>query len=168
MPAVDSFEFNRVVFDIDARDYRRRLDELVTLLAVTEVMRRPVRQLSRGERMKCELVAALLHAEILFLDEPTIRDGRGDAAGDRELDSRRYNVEHGATVDLTSHYMEDVVVLCPRILVIDGGQLRFDGSIEALTVADPSAAAAQRAGCSRRRESSWKRSGAWRRSRAIA
>lgn len=133
LPAVDTFEFNRVVFDIDARDYRRRLDELVTLLAVTEVMRRPVRQLSLGERMKCELVAALLHApQILFLDEPTIGMDVAMQLAIREF-IRRYNAEHGATVILTSHYMEDVAALCPRILVIDGGRLRFDGSIEALT-----------------------------------
>ena len=133
LPAVDTFEFNRVVFDIDARDYRRRLDELVTLLVVGEVMRRPVRQLSLGERMKCELVAALLHApRILFLDEPTIGMDVAMQLAIREF-VRRYNVEHGATVILTSHYMEDVAALCPRILVIDGGRLRFDGSIEALT-----------------------------------
>lgn len=133
LPAVDTFEFNRVVFDIDARDYRRRLDELVSLLAVGEVMRRPVRQLSLGERMKCELVAALLHApQILFLDEPTIGMDVAMQLAIREF-VRRYNVEHGATVILTSHYMEDVAALCPRILVIDGGRLRFDGSIEALT-----------------------------------
>ena len=133
LPAVDTFEFNRVVFDIDARAYRRRLDELVSLLAVTEVMRRPVRQLSLGERMKCELVAALLHApQILFLDEPTIGMDVAMQLAIREF-IRRYNAEHGATVILTSHYMEDVAALCPRILVIDGGQLRFDGSIEALT-----------------------------------
>ena len=133
LPAVDTFEFNRVVFDIDARDYRRRLDELVSLLAVGDVMRRPVRQLSLGERMKCELVAALLHApRLLFLDEPTIGMDVAMQLAIREF-VRRYNVEHGATVILTSHYMEDVAALCPRILVIDGGQLRFDGSIEALT-----------------------------------
>ncbi len=133
LPAVDTFEFNRVVFDIDARDYRRRLDELVSLLAVGEVMRRPVRQLSLGERMKCELVAALLHApRLLFLDEPTIGMDVAMQLSIREF-VRRYHVEHGATVILTSHYMEDVAALCPRILVIDGGQLRFDGSIEALT-----------------------------------
>lgn len=133
LPAVDTFELNRVVYDIDVRDYRRRLDELVTLLDVGEVMRRPVRQLSLGERMKCELVAALLHApRVLFLDEPTIGLDVAMQLAIREF-IRRYNAEHGATVILTSHYMEDVAALCPRILVIDGGQLRFDGSIEALT-----------------------------------
>jgi ABC-2 type transport system ATP-binding protein len=133
LPAVDTFEFNRVVFDIEAGAYRRRLDELVTLLAVGEVMRRPVRNLSLGERMKCELVAALLHGpRILFLDEPTIGMDVAMQLAIREF-VRRYNAEHGATVILTSHYMEDVAALCPRIVVIDGGQLKFDGSIEALT-----------------------------------
>lgn len=133
LPAVDTFEFNRVVFDIEAGAYKRRLDELVTLLAVGEVMRRPVRNLSLGERMKCELVAALLHGpRILFLDEPTIGMDVAMQLAIREF-VRRYNAEHGATVILTSHYMEDVAALCPRIVVIDGGQLKFDGSIEALT-----------------------------------
>jgi ABC-2 type transport system ATP-binding protein len=91
------------------------------------------RQLSLGERMKCELVAALLHApRLLFLDEPTIGMDVAMQLAIREF-VRRYNAEHGATVILTSHYMEDVAALCPRILVIDGGRLRFDGSIEALT-----------------------------------
>lgn len=133
LPAVDTFEFQRVVFDIEAGAYKRRLDELVTLLAVQDVMRRPVRNLSLGERMKCELVAALLHGpRVLFLDEPTIGMDVAMQLAIREF-VRRYNEEHGATVILTSHYMEDVAALCPRIVVIDGGQLRFDGSIEALT-----------------------------------
>nr|WP_276082617.1 ATP-binding cassette domain-containing protein [Nannocystis poenicansa] len=132
LPAIDNFEFNRVVYEIDAAAYKRRLDELTTLLDVGEVMRRPVRQLSLGERMKCELVAALLHGpQVLFLDEPTIGLDVSMQLGIREF-IRRYNAEHGATVILTSHYMEDVAALCPRILVIDGGRLRFDGSIEAL------------------------------------
>lgn len=132
LPALDTFELNRVVYEIDAATFRRRLDELATLLEVGEVMRRPVRQLSLGERMKCELVAALLHApQVLFLDEPTIGLDVAMQLGVREF-IRRYNVEHGATVLLTSHYMEDVAALCPRILVIDEGRLRFDGSIEAL------------------------------------
>ena len=132
LPAVDTFEFNRVIYEIDRATFRRRLDELTSLLEVGEVMRRPVRQLSLGERMKCELVAALLHApQVLFLDEPTIGLDVAMQLGVREF-IRRYNAEHGATVILTSHYMEDVAALCPRILVIDEGRLRFDGSIEAL------------------------------------
>ena len=132
LPAVDTFESNRVIYEIDRATFRRRLDELTTLLEVGEVMRRPVRQLSLGERMKCELVAALLHApQVLFLDEPTIGLDVAMQLGVREF-IRRYNAEHGATVILTSHYMEDVAALCPRILVIDEGRLRFDGSIEAL------------------------------------
>src|SRR5690606_12815583 len=132
LPAIDNFEFNRVVYRIERADYRRRLDELTALLNVGEVMRRPVRQLSLGERMKCELVAALLHApQVLFLDEPTFGLDVAMQLAIREF-IRRYNTEHGATVILTSHYMEDVAALCPRILVIDEGQLRFDGSLEAL------------------------------------
>ncbi len=133
LPAVDTFAFHRVVYDIEPAVYRRRLDELVTLLAISEVMHRPVRQLSLGERMKCELVAALLHGPtLLFLDEPTIGMDVAMQLAIREF-IRRYNREHGATILLTSHYMEDVAALCPRILVIDGGSLRFDGTISELT-----------------------------------
>ncbi len=132
LPALDTFELCRVLYEIDAATYRRRLDELVALLAIEAVIRRPVRQLSLGERMKCELVTALLHApRVLFLDEPTIGLDVAMQLTIRDF-IRRYNEEHGATVILTSHYMEDVAALCPRVLVIDEGTLRFDGSIEAL------------------------------------
>jgi ABC-2 type transport system ATP-binding protein len=132
LPAVDTFELNRVVYDIPAGEYRRRLDEMVALLDIAAVMVKPVRQLSLGERMKCELVASLLHAPgVLFLDEPTIGMDVSMQVAIREF-VRTYNREHGATVILTSHYMEDVAALCPRILVIDEGRLRFDGPLEQL------------------------------------
>ncbi len=132
LPAVDTFAVNRVIFDIPADVYRRRLDEMVELLEIDEVMLKPVRQLSLGERMKCELVASLLHGpKVLFLDEPTIGMDVSMQLNIRDF-IRRYNEEHGATVVLTSHYMEDVAALCPRIVVIDGGRLRFDGPLEDL------------------------------------
>ncbi|MCB9567687.1 MAG: ATP-binding cassette domain-containing protein [Myxococcales bacterium] len=133
LPAVDTFELHRVVYDIAAADYRRRLDLLTALLGAGEIIRKPVRTLSLGERMKCELIAALLHGpRVLFLDEPTIGLDVAMQLAIRDF-IRAYNEEEGATVVLTSHYMEDVAALCPRIIVIDGGRLRFDGSIEALT-----------------------------------
>ena len=132
LPAIDTFELNRVVFDVPRELYRQRLRELQELLDIADVMHKPVRQLSLGERMKCELVAALLHGpEILFLDEPTIGMDVSMQLAMREF-VRRYNDRHGATVVLTSHYMEDVAALCPRIIVIDGGTLRFDGTIHEL------------------------------------
>lgn len=132
LPAVDTFELNRVVFGVDRATYQTRLNELVELLEVAEVMVKPVRQLSLGERMKCEMVAALLHhPKVLFLDEPTIGMDVSMQMAVREF-VQTYNERHGATVVLTSHYMADVAALCPRILVVDEGTLRFDGSINAL------------------------------------
>jgi ABC-2 type transport system ATP-binding protein len=132
LPALDTYELNRVVFDIEKSVHAKRLAELVELLDIGGVVRKPVRTLSLGERMKCELVAALLHApSVLFLDEPTIGMDVSMQLAMREF-VREHNRRTGATVVLTSHYMEDVAALCERILVIDGGKLRFDGSIEAL------------------------------------
>ena len=132
LPALDTFELNRVVFDVERSVHRARLDELVARLDLGTVVNKPVRTLSLGERMKCELVAALLHGpRVLFLDEPTIGMDVAMQLALREF-VREHNRRTGATVVLTSHYMEDVAALCERILVIDGGRLRFDGSIEAL------------------------------------
>ena len=133
LPAVDTFELNRVIYDIDAQVYRRRLADFVERLELASIMYKPVRQLSLGERMKCELVASLLHEpSILFLDEPTLGMDVSMQLAIRAF-VRAYNEERGATVVLTSHYMQDVAALCPRILVIGDGALRFDGSIEELT-----------------------------------
>ncbi|NVB42119.1 ATP-binding cassette domain-containing protein [Pseudenhygromyxa sp. WMMC2535] len=132
LPAVDTFELNRVVFEVERPVYARRLAEMRELLALGDLIHKPVRTLSLGERMKCELVAALLHGpEVLFLDEPTIGMDVAMQAAIREF-VRDYGRRHGATVLLTSHYMADVAALCERVVVIDGGRLRFDGSIDAL------------------------------------
>lgn len=132
LPAVDTFELNRVVYGVSTEDYRRRLDEMVELLEVGTVMHRPVRQLSLGERMKCELIAALLHRpQVLFLDEPTIGMDVSMQHAIRDF-VRDYNERYAATVVLTSHYMEDVAALCPRVILIDEGRLAFDGPIEDL------------------------------------
>jgi ABC-2 type transport system ATP-binding protein len=132
LPALDTYELLRVAYDVARPVYAQRLAELVELLELDAVVRKPVRTLSLGERMKCEVVGALLHApQVLFLDEPTIGMDVAMQLAMREF-VREYNRRTGATIVLTSHYMEDVAALCERIIVIDGGTLRFDGSIESL------------------------------------
>ncbi len=132
LPPAETFALNRAIYDVPAGEYRATLDELVSLLDLGAVLDKPVRQLSLGERMKCELAAALLHKpRVLFLDEPTVGlDVVMQAAVRRFV--RAYNERHGATVILTSHTMDDVTALCPRILVIDHGRIVYDGSREAL------------------------------------
>src|SRR3989475_4786570 len=132
LPPEETFLLNRAIYDVPEADYRERLAELVALLQLSEVLEKPVRQLSLGERMKCELAAALLHRPpILFLDEPTLgldvtaqEAIRGFLAAYRE--------RHGATVLLTSHYMQDVTALASRVLIINRGQLLYDGALAAL------------------------------------
>jgi ABC-2 type transport system ATP-binding protein len=133
LPAVDSFEMNRAVFAIPRPDFRRRLDELAELLEIGDIVRKPVRQLSLGERMKVELAGALLHQpRVLFLDEPTIGL---DVAMQRRIRSfiAAYNRRHQATILLTSHYMADVQALCRRVIVIHHGAILFDGELRALS-----------------------------------
>jgi viologen exporter family transport system ATP-binding protein len=132
IPAADSFELNRAVYRIPRAEYRRTLDELVDLLDLADLLQKPVRSLSLGERMKCEVAAALLHRpRVLFLDEPTIGL---DVTMQRRIRHfvGDYNRRHGATVLLTSHYMADVEALCKRVLVIHHGQLLFDGQLAEL------------------------------------
>ncbi len=132
LPPLDTFELNRAIYGVAHSDYRRTLDELVALLKLEPLLGKPVRQLSLGERMKCELCAALLHRpRVLFLDEPTIGLDITMQVAVREF-IRRYNEQHGATVILTSHYMEDVAALCPRIIVIDRGLIVYDGPLQEL------------------------------------
>jgi ABC-2 type transport system ATP-binding protein len=132
LPPSDTFELNRAVYDVPREEFRRTLDELVDLLELAPLIGKPTRQLSLGERMKCELAAALLHRpKVLFLDEPTIGlDVTMQAAVRRFV--KAYNERHGAAVILTSHYMEDVVALCPRVIVIDHGKLSWDGPLDDL------------------------------------
>jgi ABC-2 type transport system ATP-binding protein len=132
IPAIDSFELNRVIYRIPSADYRRTLDELTALLELEPLLRKPVRNLSLGERMKCEVAAALLHRpQVVFLDEPTIGL---DVTMQRRLRAflAEYNRRSGATVLLTSHYMADVVALCRRVIVIHHGRILFDGDLSAL------------------------------------
>jgi ABC-2 type transport system ATP-binding protein len=129
LPATDTFELNRAIYGVSRADYKRTLDELVDLLKLAPLLGKPVRNLSLGERMKCELAAALLHTpRVLFLDEPTIGLDVTMQVTVREF-IRRYNERHDAAVVLTSHYMEDVAALCARIIVIAHGQLVWDGPL---------------------------------------
>jgi ABC-2 type transport system ATP-binding protein len=132
LPATETFLLNRALFDLDRDAWSRTVDELTTLLELGPFLHRPVRTLSLGERMRCELAAALLHRpRVLFLDEPTIGlDVEIQATVRRFV--RAWNEQHGATVVLTSHDMNDVSALADRIVLIDLGVLRFDGSITAL------------------------------------
>jgi viologen exporter family transport system ATP-binding protein len=132
IPAADSFELNRAIYRIPASDYRSTVEELTELLELEPLLRKPVRNLSLGERMKCELAAALLHRPgVVFLDEPTIGL---DVTMQRRIRAflTRYNERFGATVLLTSHYMADVEALCRRVIVIHHGRLLFDGELAAL------------------------------------
>nr|MDQ2731451.1 AAA family ATPase [Armatimonadota bacterium] len=132
IPAIDSFELNRAIYQIPSDAYRKTLDELVDLLDLGTLIRKPVRNLSLGERMKCEVAAALLHRpKVLFLDEPTIGL---DVTMQRRIRTflKEYNRRYEATILLTSHYMADVEALCRRVIVIHHGRLLFDGLLEAL------------------------------------
>src|SRR5262245_45578289 len=129
IPAADSFLLNQAIYRIPDEDYKRTLDELDELLELSPLMKKPVRNLSLGERMKCEIAAGLLHRpRVLFLDEPTIGLDITGQARIREF-LREYNRRTGATILLTSHYMADVTALCERIIIIHLGQLKYDGGI---------------------------------------
>lgn len=132
LPPSETFELNRALFDLDRAQFRRTIDELIDLLELAPLLGRPVRNLSLGERMKCELAAALVHEpSVLFLDEPTIGlDVRMQVAVRQFI--ARWNEKSGATVLLTSHYMADIAALCSRVIVIAKGTIRYDGSLDAL------------------------------------
>lgn len=132
IPVIDSLERNGAVYRLSREDYRATLDELTDLLDIGDLLQKPVRNLSLGERMKCEIAAALLHRpEVLFLDEPTIGL---DVTMQRRIRDfvADYNRRHGATVLLTSHYMADVEALCKRVVVIHHGKILFDGDLSEL------------------------------------
>lgn len=132
LPAVDSLRINAAVYNIPDRQFRQQVDELATMLALEGKLTQPVRKLSLGERMKAELLAALVHRpQVLFLDEPTLGLDVNAQVSVREF-LREYNQRYGATVLLTSHYMADITALCQRVLVIHQGQLIYDGSLEGL------------------------------------
>lgn len=133
LPAADSFQLHREIYSLPTEQFQRTLGELTELFGVKELTRQSVRELSLGERMKMELIAALLHQpQLLLLDEPTI--GLDVVAQVTILKCLRdYNSNRGVTILLTSHYMRDVEALCKRVLVITQGRLVYDGPLTGIT-----------------------------------
>jgi ABC-2 type transport system ATP-binding protein len=129
LPPMESFLLNKEIYEVSDNDFKQRMDEMIKVLGVSEIVNKQVRQLSLGERMKCELIAALIHnPKVLFLDEPTI--GLDVVAQKNIRDFiRKYNKKNKTTIILTSHYMEDISQLCERIIIIDEGKIIYDGSI---------------------------------------
>jgi ABC-2 type transport system ATP-binding protein len=133
LPAADSFQLHREIYSLPAAEFDQTLGELTELFEVGKLLRQPVRELSLGERMRMEIIAALLHRpQLLLLDEPTIGlDVVGQAIIQKCL--REYNASRGVTMLLTSHYMRDVEALCKRVLVISHGRVIFDGALRDIT-----------------------------------
>ncbi len=132
LPALDSLKVNAAVYNITDKEFRWRVGELTELLGLEGKLTQPVRKLSLGERMKAELLAALLHhPQVLFLDEPTLGLDVNAQVAVRDF-LREYNQRYQATVLLTSHYMADITALCQRVLLIHQGQLIYDGSLDGL------------------------------------
>ncbi len=132
LPAIETLELNKAIYEISDREYKDSLDELVNMLGVKKLLNIQVRRLSLGQRMRLELVAALIHRpKVLFLDEPTIGL---DVVGQAKMRDFifDYNKRNGATVILTSHNMDDVMNLAKRVIVIDKGKIIFDGEIREL------------------------------------
>lgn len=134
LPALDSLRINAAVYEIPEQTFQMRLGELSEMLSVEGKLTQPVRKLSLGERMKVELLAALLHhPKVLFLDEPTLGLDVNAQVAVREF-LKEYNQRFGATLLLTSHYMADITALCERVLLIHEGHLIYDGNLEELLV----------------------------------
>lgn len=132
LPPIEGFLLNKEIYEVKAKDYEDNVHELATILDVESVLKIPVRKLSLGQRMKCELIAALLHRpKILFLDEPTIGL---DVVVQKNIRAflKDYNEKNKNTIILTSHYMDDVAELCHRIIIISHGQIIYDGSLKDL------------------------------------
>jgi len=130
LPAIETFLLNKEIYQVPDLQFKTTLDKLVKLLDLKEILNVQVRKLSLGQRMKCELVAALLHSpQVLFLDEPTIGL---DVVMQKTMRDfiRSYNQEFNATIILTSHYMDDVKELCERVIMIDHGTVMFDGKLK--------------------------------------
>jgi ABC-2 type transport system ATP-binding protein len=133
LPARESLELNRAIYGIQENRFREIVGQLTELLDVTDKLGVMVRELSLGERMKMELIAALLHRpKVLFLDEPTIGL---DVISQRKVREflRAYNAERRVVTVLTSHYMQDIEELCQRVIVIDGGKIIYDGALDGIT-----------------------------------
>ena len=129
LPAQESFRLHKEIYRIETTQFDRRIDELTELLEVKDLVGQPVRELSLGERMRMELIAALLHSpDLLLLDEPTIGL---DVVSQRKVQQflKYYQQEQQITVLLTSHYMKDVEALCQRAIIINQGQIKHDGPL---------------------------------------
>jgi len=132
LPALDSLKINAAVYNISDREFQRRVGELTEMLSLEGKLTQAVRKLSLGERMKAELLAALLHRpKVLFLDEPTLGLDVNAQVGVRDF-LREYNQLYQATILLTSHYMADITALCARVLLIYQGKLMYDGQLDKL------------------------------------
>jgi len=132
LPAMDSFILTKEIYGISNEDFKKNSRELIELLGISDITNIQVRKLSLGQRMKCELVAALLHnPSVLFLDEPTI--GLDVIAQKNIRDFlKKYNEKNKTTIMLTSHYMEDIKQLCNRVIIIDHGRIVYDGKLDSL------------------------------------
>lgn len=132
LPVIESFELLRDIYRVSQEEYVRNRDELVDLLDLASLLDTPVRQLSLGQRMRCDLAAALLHGpRLLFLDEPTIGLDAISKLAVRDF-IRKLNARRGVTVILTTHDMDDIEALCHRVLVIDKGRIFLDGTLDEL------------------------------------
>ena len=132
LPVIESFDLLRDIYRVGEAAYQKTRDELIAMHALEKLLDVPVRQLSLGQRMRCDLAAALLHApSVLFLDEPTIGLDAVSKLAVRDF-LRRLNRERGVTVILTTHDMDDIEALCTRVMVISGGRILSDGSLEKL------------------------------------
>ncbi|MBQ7888102.1 MAG: ATP-binding cassette domain-containing protein [Clostridia bacterium] len=129
IPVIDSFELLRDIYRVGQKQYRRNLDELTALLQLEELLRTPTRQLSLGQRMRCEIAASLIHnPRILFLDEPTIGLDAVSKLAVRDF-VKKQNREHGTTVILTTHDMQDIAALAERVILIGRGRILLDGTL---------------------------------------
>lgn len=132
LPAIETFRLNKEIYEVSSDRYREVLNELVDMLNIGSILDQQVRKLSLGQRMKCELVASLLHTpKVLFLDEPTIGL---DVVAQKKLRNfvNKYNQKYGSTIILTSHDMGDVAELCKRVIIINNGNIRYDGEFGGL------------------------------------
>jgi len=130
IPVIDSFELLKEIYSIATPDYKRTLEELTELLQLQEILRTPTRQLSLGQRMRCEIAASLLHnPKLLFLDEPTIGLDAVSKLAVREF-IKKQNAEHGTTVVLTTHDMQDIEAIANRVILIGKGRILLDGTLE--------------------------------------
>ena len=130
IPVIDSFELLRDIYSVPKALYTQNLEELTELLQLSELLKTPTRQLSLGQRMRCEVAASLLHSpKILFLDEPTIGLDAVSKLAVRDF-VKRQNREHGTTVILTTHDMQDISALAQRVILIGKGQILLDGTLD--------------------------------------